>query len=228
MIAMQDNNEKTSIPLLLRGFRELLTSSINLVELAHINEKPDGSPKTLRYLERVEHLQNRMTLLLDQIVFLGEIADELKIKPMPLRPLFKLALDRYTNEIAKRHITVTMPATMPFVMGDSYYLSHAIIRLMSNAIFYASSEAPSIVISAQAQGNWVRCSIADNGLGIPFERQEAIFHMFTRCDPSVHEGLGLGLYTVKTILTHMHGHVGFESVRGQGSTFWFDLPTVLP
>jgi PAS domain S-box-containing protein len=72
-----------------------------------------------------------------------------------------------------------------------------------------------------------RVEVRDHGPGIPPEEQETIWGRFQRAR-SVMEvsGLGLGLYISQTIVDMHGGHVGVESIVGQGSTFWFTVPTI--
>jgi signal transduction histidine kinase len=75
----------------------------------------------------------------------------------------------------------------------------------------------------------VRVEIADNGRGIPADRQDAIFDPFVRLSPDARRpGFGLGLATVKRIAEAYGGRVGVISTEGVGSCFWFELPTAPP
>ena len=68
----------------------------------------------------------------------------------------------------------------------------------------------------------------DTGIGIAAEDQERIFHMFTRLHAVEVSGEGVGLAYVKKILRSHRGKLWVVSQKGQGSTFFFTLPTRLP
>ena len=80
-------------------------------------------------------------------------------------------------------------------------------------------------IWAEDQGVRFRIWVEDHGIGIPQDAREKIFGMFQRLHRSEeYPGTGIGLALVRKVVQRMGGNVGVESVPGQGSKFWVELP----
>jgi signal transduction histidine kinase len=76
-------------------------------------------------------------------------------------------------------------------------------------------------------GEMVKISVADTGIGIDPQHHSAIFEKFAQVDGITHGGVGgtgLGLSIAKSFVERLGGEIGVESRPGEGATFWFTFP----
>ena len=113
--------------------------------------------------------------------------------------------------------------------ADAGRIRQILINLITNAIKFTEKGHILITISCLEQTKRdvkIRCSIQDTGIGIPLEKQDALFESFTQADSSTtreYGGTGLGLAISKQIIDLMGGDIGVESTPGEGATFWFTM-----
>ena len=105
--------------------------------------------------------------------------------------------------------------------SDKNRLYQVLLNFITNALKFTSEG--SIVIDYRINGNEVRFSVQDTGMGIEPEKQEAIFTRFVKLNNFI-AGTGLGLSICQSIVTQLGGKIGVESKPGEGSCFWFTHP----
>lgn len=127
-------------------------------------------------------------------------------------------------------LLVDMGDELPaWVRGDVTRLRQVLLNFVNNAVKF--TEHGTVVVSAHVlealtpqQGALIEFRVRDTGIGIPPDRQSALFQSFTQVDASTtrkYGGTGLGLAISKRLAALMGGTVGLESTPGEGSTFWF-------
>lgn len=107
---------------------------------------------------------------------------------------------------------------------DKKWTGEAIFNVLDNAVKYTENGGD-IQICVNRGEIFTKISIADTGKGIPLKRQGVIFNRFYR-EPEIHdsEGVGIGLYLARKIITMQDGYIKVESETGKGSTFHIYLP----
>ena len=124
-----------------------------------------------------------------------------------------------------RLLSVNIPHDLPTIAADRSSLSEVIANLVDNAIKY-SREGGQVNISAKVEGNFVRFSVQDYGVGIPASVVQNLFQKFYRShrSRSTVSGTGLGLFISRAIIESHGGQIGASSTENEGSTFSFTVP----
>lgn len=107
-----------------------------------------------------------------------------------------------------------------------------LIQVLNNFLSNAAKFTPQggqVDIAVRRVDEHIRIEVIDHGAGIPANFRDRIFQKFSQADSSDTRqkgGTGLGLAISKELIESMHGKIGFDSVEGQGATFYFELPCV--
>jgi len=191
------SNQKRSVGQILKGGDHLLSLINGILDLAKIE-----SGKLSLSLETVDP----RALIDDCLAFSNTLASKRDI----------------------RLIDSSVPL-LPTIFADHLRAKQVILNLLSNAIKY-NNEGGNVWLNVEEiNDQTVRISVRDNGLGISEENQKDLFQPFQRlgAEGSEIEGTGIGLVLTKKLVEEMHGSIGFDSLVGQGSTFWVDLPIAI-
>jgi PAS domain S-box-containing protein len=151
----------------------------------------------------------------------------LSIGACDARELVLSAIESAETHLAENlRISMSVEAELPLVRADPNQLRQIVANLIDNAVKY-SPDGGDVVIRLERNGNAVRFAVIDSGLGIPAKEQRRIFEKFYRLDPNMTRGIGgtgLGLYIVRELVLRFDGKVWVESIEGEGSAFFVELP----
>jgi signal transduction histidine kinase len=153
----------------------------------------------------------------------------LNIESVDLGELVSARCDNLSPLAAARQVTISADIRKQVkVQGDADRLTQVLDNLLDNAIRHAPEESI-VIVTVQKEGEEIRCSVSDQGPGIPVQHLPYIFERFYRVDTSRNwhtGGSGLGLAIVRSLVLAQGGHITADSVEGQGTTFNFWLPAV--
>jgi signal transduction histidine kinase len=158
-------------------------------------------------------------------------AGQLRLERRPVAPadVVNKATEAARAQAAAKGIAlqVDLPEGLPLVDVDSQRIGQVLGNLLSNALTHTPSGGE-VIVAARAKGSEVEISVSDTGEGISPEDLPYVFERFYRADKSrsrVTGGTGLGLSIAKQLVEAHGGTIGVESKLGEGSVFWFTLPT---
>lgn len=187
--------------------------------------------------EQIKHFE---TIIYDRAVALEKIvSDLLDISRIESgRPLcldltqvdivaeIRQVLAHFRKEASHHRFAVDFPEESCLLAADRFKLIQVLENLLNNAVKF-SPMGSTINVSGKLLDRVFQVTVADEGLGIPAEKQKHIFDKFFRVDASntALPGFGLGLYLVKRIVEAHGGQIRVESAVGRGTKFFFTLPT---
>jgi two-component system, OmpR family, sensor histidine kinase KdpD len=150
---------------------------------------------------------------------------ELDLAPNSTNEIVSSALSYCKTLLGPRTIRMDVPETLPSVRADFNRIRDVLVRLIENANSYSPKDQP-ITITAEASGNGVLTSVADNGPGIEDMELGLIFDKFYRGKDQRYlvQGTGMGLPIAKAIIQAHGGTISVASQRDHGSVFSFTLP----
>lgn len=180
------------------------------------------------YLKKMKGQVDKLNFLLESMVKMSRLETG-SIKIQKQNSLFSDTLAMVISNIVikadQKNIKIDVEYDENMVLNhDKKWTAEAIFNILDNAVKY-TNEGGNIHIVVTREELFTKISIKDNGKGISTERQASIFTRFYR-EPEVHDndGIGIGLYLARKIITLQDGYIKVQSQVGQGSNFMIYLP----
>jgi DNA-binding response OmpR family regulator/two-component sensor histidine kinase len=213
--------------------RTPLNAIIGFSELLSDSRYGDLTERQKRYVDHVRTAGQHLLRLINDILDLSKIEAgrmELATANVTLEPILQEVRETVAPLVEKKSQSLTQ-LTEPglSVVADPIRLKQVLMNLVGNAIKF-TPEGGKIEIKTRLADGRARLEVQDNGPGIPLDAQKQLFEAFQRLrHPSQNsEGTGLGLAISKRLIELQGGEIGLESEPGQGSCFFFTLPSATP
>ena len=190
--------------------------------------KPVTEEERREFLQGIRSQTDKLEFLFQSLVRTSRLeigTIRLEKKDSPLIGTLAMACSGIVYAAEKKNISVTVdcPDNLRF-FHDSKWTAEALFNLLDNAVKYTRAGGK-IHVSVEQWEMYVKLDVSDTGKGIPESNQAAIFRRFFR-EEEVHgeQGVGIGLYLAREIITRQGGYIKVTSEVGRGSTFSVFLP----
>ncbi len=212
---------------------EIRTPMNGIIGFIELLDDPDTKPEErATYMDIVSKSGRRLLATIDDIVEISRIEAGLIEEHLMLTDLAEIMefhLSFFLNSAKEKGLTLELKECLKgkgaLVEIDKFKLDGVLSNLLNNALKFTHNGG--IVFGNILQDGELLFYVSDTGIGIPLDRQDAIFQRFVQADLTStrpYEGSGLGLSIVKAYLEKLGGRIWLESAPGKGSTFYFTLP----
>lgn len=200
---------------------------------AAVIRKAQGDPETVvEYCVIMERQLRHLGRLVDDLLDVADITRRglpIEQVTVELSSVVRTALEqsRALVEEAGHELSITLPTEPVVLHADPERLVQILTNLLSNAVKY-TPRGGRIALNVEREAGDVRLSVKDCGLGIPIDKLESVFEMFSQLDRSLetgNKGLGIGLALSKALVVMHGGRIkAYSEGLGTGSEFTVWLP----
>ena len=220
--------EKSKIAALIADVsHQTKTPIANLLLYASLLAESELTPEQRAQAEALKTQAEKLSFLVDALVKSSRLDNgtlTLAPAPHPSQPLLDGAAAQGLAAAGQRGISLTVLPWEGAARFDSKWTAEALYNVLDNALKY-TPPGGTVTLSVTAYHMFCCIQVSDTGPGIPEEEQAQIFSRFYRgAAVREQEGLGLGLYLTRRILTSEGGYIRVSSQPGKGSTFSLYLP----
>ena len=212
---------------------EIRTPMNGILGFSDLLSKPDLSPQQQnQYIQIIQKSGRRMLGTINDLVDISKIEAGLMgvyPKAFDIVPFFDAHEAFFAVEAAKKnlHLAFTKPRQLISCMinNDENKLNSIVTNLVKNAIKFTNEGE--IILHYEVQRGYLVFTVKDTGIGIPADRQQAVWDRFIQADvedKNAFQGSGLGLSITKSYCEMLGGHIEMQSKENIGTTFYVYLP----
>ena len=198
----------------------------NLILYSELIEEGDLSEDMRSNVEAIKQQAEKLEFLIKSLVKLSRLENgilNLSPRKEEIRPMLQDIYEQYISKAIGKNLELNIEKTTSKATFDRKWTTEALGNIVDNAIKYTN--AGEITINVKEYEIFIRIDISDTGIGIDESEQAEVFSRFYRSQ-SVHndEGVGIGLYLTREIISSEGGYIKLTSELGVGSTFSVYIP----
>ncbi|MFM7331602.1 MAG: response regulator, partial [Brachymonas sp.] len=228
--------ERAKAEFLANMSHEIRTPMNAVIGMSDLLQETPLSDEQREFADTIRASGEHLLALINDILDFSKIESghlSLEQVPVSLSDCVEMALDLTAKPATTKGLDLLywiddeVPRT---VLGDATRLRQIFVNLISNAVKFTAAGEVVVTLTRRTSeqgGALLHASVRDSGIGIPADRVDKLFQIFSQVDTSTtrhYGGTGLGLAICKRLVALMGGRIWVESTEGVGSNFQFEIP----
>ena len=217
---------------------EIRTPLNGVIGMGELLSHTNLNPEQKEYVQNLNISSELLMSILNDILDYSKLDSNkmlLHFESVNIRDCICECIELFTLKITEKkfHVYFDCALDVPeFIRTDQFRIKQILNNLFGNALKFTNTNGEIILrirTSEENENKFLLFQIEDNGIGIPDDKQEKLFSLFTQVDSSTtksYGGTGLGLAISKKIVLQMQGEIWLESKWNQGSSFYFKIPLI--
>lgn len=230
-----EENERLKTIFLQNMSHEIRTPMNGIIGFLELLKEPNLDPESRKkYIEIVIKSGKRLLTTINNIIEISKIdSDQIAVHPSKVNipEVMEFYYSFFKPQASEKNIELRLTQKIPedhaFTLTDKFIFDNILTNLIGNAIKFTHKGY--VEFGNYLEDDRLIFFVKDTGMGIPKERQKAIFERFVQANLNItrpHEGSGLGLAIVQAYVKALQGKIWVESEIDKGSTFYFSIPYI--